>query len=364
MAPPTSGLSKTLQTLTQTKIREITKQRKKYEDKKQAILAKANSNAGDQRELVTHLLSGVKESIPGAETDSMLFNIRRWLDQSRFDSSIPDEMLKSFEEQLRTKLEHQGCKLGLADLYSHLMTEWMNPPSEPSGVSETEGSEDSYEVLERQKERLQQLCDKFESVVFEPLETDEIEIDNYIRGLFEGEEGTKALDSLRKQVKVHGDNMLADKTPFDQASLTWCIKGLLASDLLSEEKQNVLQDFLKNELVLGEIADVLNMRFADLNSWNWEADEGIPVMPRQQLNGKYRIWMDEDVLQAIFVHYIGVKWCVNLKMALTMLVGDKGVWRWEQGTPAPKEALDQRRYYMNTVSEQSFHWGGGLSSVK
>jgi hypothetical protein len=131
-------------------------------------------------------------------------------------------MLKSFEEQLRTKLENQSCKLSPADLYSHLMTEWVNPPSstpQQSSSPESEDSEDSYEVLERQKERLQQLCDKFESVVFEPLETDEVEIDNYIQDLFSGEEGTKALKSLRQTVKNYGNTMLADTSPFDQDSL-------------------------------------------------------------------------------------------------------------------------------------------------
>jgi hypothetical protein len=246
MAPPTSGLSKTLQTLTLTKIREIGKQRKKYEAKKHEILTQANGTS-DQRQLVSHLLSGVKESIPSARTDSELTNVRRLLDQSRFDGSIPIEMLKSFEKQLRTKLENQSCKLGLADLYSHLMTEWMNPPSQApqqSTKTEDKDSDDSFEVLERQKARLQQLCDKFESVAFEPLETDEVEIDNYIQDLFSGEEGEKALKNLRKTVRFQGDHMLANITPFEKKSLTWCIKGLLAEDLLSEEKQNVLRDFL------------------------------------------------------------------------------------------------------------------------
>jgi hypothetical protein len=357
MAPPTSGLSKTLQTLTLTKIHEIGKQRAKYEAKKQAVLDKANGTT-DQRQLVSHLLSGVKESIPSSRTDSELTNLRRLLDQSRFDGSIPLEMLGSFEKQLRTKLENQSCKLGLADLYSHLMTEWMNPPaqaSQASTVAEDKESDDSFEVLERQKARLQQLCDKFESVVFEPLETDEVEIDNYIRDLFSGEEGDKALEFLRKTVKLQGDHMLANTTPFDKDSLTWCVRGLLAEDLLSEEKQNVLRDFLGNDLVLGEIADVLNMRFGDLQSWTWDADGGIPVMPRQQLNGKYRIWMDEDVLQAIFVHYIGISWCVALKSTLTDLVKNHSIWRWEQGSPISKEEYSRRTYYLR---------GEGYNNVK
>lgn len=355
MAPPTSGLSKTLQTLTLTKIREINKQQQKYEDKKQKILAKAESNQDDQRKLVADLLSGVKESVPGASSDYGLSNIHRWLDQSRFDASIPNEMLKTFEKHLRAKLETQSSKLRLADLYSHLMTEWMNPPASTAQQSFSSGSTDSqeYEVLERQKERLQQLCDKFESVVFEPLETDEVEIDNYIQDLFSGDEGEKALRYLREEVSNQGNYMFANKAPFDRDSLTWCIKGLLAEDLLSEEKQNVLQDFLKNDLVLGEIADVLNMRFADLKNWSWGADDGIPVMPRQQLNGKYRIWMDEDVLQAIFVHYLGIMWCVSLKTTLTELVRSKSIWRWEQGSPVPEEDYAKRAYYLVNYTTES-----------
>jgi len=343
-----SGLSKTLQTLTLTKIREIDKQRQKFETKKQAILDKANAT-NDQRLRVSCLLSGIKVSIPSASTDTSLSNIRRLLDQSHFDGSIPSEMLESFEKQLRKKLENQSCKLSLANLYSQLMTEWMNPaPSDPQQpeTSESEDSEDSFEILERQKERLQELCDKFESVVFEPLETDEVEIDLYIQELFAGDEGAKALRNLREKVKNHGDYMLADKTPFDETSLTWCIKGLLAEDLLSEEKQNALRDFLENKLVLNETADVLNMRFEDLKSWTWDANGGIPVMPRQQLNGKYRIWMDEDVLQAILIHYIGISWCVSLKMSLTELVKFGSIWRWEDGSPMPQEELDRRSYYL------------------
>ncbi|KAF4636456.1 hypothetical protein G7Y89_g1635 [Cudoniella acicularis] len=352
MAPPTSGLSRTLQSLTLTKIREIEKQRKKYEDRKQEILTIASSKAGDQRELVAHLLSGVKEIIPGAATDPSLSNIRRWLDQSRFDASIPPEMLQSFEKQLRAKFETQSRKLSLADLYSHLMTEWMNPPTSTSKNQshDDDGSEDSFEVLERQKERLQELCDKFESVVFEPLETDEVEIHKYISGLFAGEEDIKALNCLREKIRSTGKSMLAETVPFDKESLIWCIKGLLAEDLLSEEKQNVLQDFLKNELVLGEITDVLNMRFADLKSWAWEAEGGIPVMPRQQLNGKYRIWMDEDVLQAIFIHYIGIQWCVALKSALTQMVQSTPTWKWDQGEHMPQEERTRRAYYLPRTS--------------
>lgn len=48
---------------------------------------------------------------------------------------------------------------------------------------------------------------------------------------------------------------------------------------------------MKDKVVLAEIVDVPNMRYVDLESWSWDADEGIPVAPRRQLNGKYRVVM-------------------------------------------------------------------------
>ena len=56
-------------------------------------------------------------------------------------------------------------------------------------------------------------------------------------------------------------------------TLKWCVNGLLAEDLLSDQKQAILRDFLEQPVVLGEIADVLNMRFSNIDSWEWDAGE-------------------------------------------------------------------------------------------
>ena len=291
----------------------------------------------------------------GAE-DNRVKNIRFWLQQSRYDASVPVEMLDSSERTLRSKLEVQSRKLGLAHLYSRLITEWMDSSTPMSGSESAVAAEsESFEVVDRQKERLQELCDKFERVVFEPLDTDEMEIDLYIRDLFEGDEAAEALQTLRESIGTSLGNLVRNKTPFDETVVDWCVNGLLAEDLLSDEKQTVLRDILENKVVLREIVDVLNMRFADFENWDWEAgDQGIPVLPRQQLNGKYRIWMDEDVIQAIFIHYVGIKSCVELKAALTAFITDHDddtVWRW-QTTPAMTE-IDRlrRRYYLGRTRE-------------
>ena len=346
MAAPTSALSQTLKSISLTKIREISKQHAVYEQRKDAVLAEAAQHADDPHRRIARLLRGVKDLYPVSLSDNRVANVQHWVQQSRYDASVPPETLESCEELLRGKLEVQGRRLALAHLYSRLVTEWMEPAAPMNGESPV-ASDDSFEVVDRQKERLQELCDRFEKVVFSPLETDEMEIDLYMAGLFPGTDMERALAYLRIDIGSECSGLIADSKPFDNRWLKWSIDALLSEDLLSDEKQAILREFLENDLVLGEIADVLNMRYADFDSWEWDAGpDGIPVLPRQQLNGKYRIWMDEDVLQAIFVEYVGIRCCNFLSKRLRSFVGRHDVWRWEPGTAMTAMDSLRRSYYL------------------
>ena len=352
MAPQTSILSKTLKSISVTKINEITKQRAKYERRKDAVLTEAAQHADDPHRRIARLLRGVEDLYPAGDGDIKVDNVKFWVQQSKFDASVPPGMLASCEELLRGKLEVQSRRLALAHLYSRLVTEWMEPGIPMSGEIFA-ASDDSFEVVDRQKERLQELCDRFEEVVFSPLDTDEVEIDQYLSSFFRSEDSKSDLEELREDVCEHAHTLMTIQSPFNNRTLGWSINALLAEDLLSDEKQAILREFLDNDIVLGEIADVLNVRFAEFDSWEWDAGEqGIPVLPRPQLNGKYRIWMDEDVLQAIFVEFIGIRCCNFLHKNLSHFLG-LGAWRWDTDRQmSPLDAL-RRRYYLGGDDSKS-----------
>ncbi|KAJ4002734.1 hypothetical protein NW752_009386 [Fusarium irregulare] len=341
-----SALSQTLGGITRTKINELEKQRIIHEARKDKILENADQEKA-QLARINLLLEGVRSLNAEAFQSPAVKNINHWLTQSKYDVSVPSDFMQVHEDLLRSHLEVPSRKLALGHLYARLITEWMTPVS--GGLS---SEEEFFEVSDRQKERLQELCDKFEQVVFDPLETDEVEIDLYLNELFKGEdeEKAKSLKALRKTIGDSCRQVFGEKAPFDSTVLKWCIDGLLAEDLLSDQKQAILRDFLEQPVVLGEIADVLNMRFSNIGSWEWDAGEhGIPVLPRQQLNGKYRIWMDEDVLQAILIHYIGIQCCVALKAALNSFVlHDDKFWRWHTGSQPSYDEKLRRTYYLSS----------------
>ncbi|KAL3458303.1 hypothetical protein BJX64DRAFT_226729 [Aspergillus heterothallicus] len=347
MAPQVSALSQTLESLTRSKIRELEKQRSSYEERKARTLAEAETQA-DLYSRVSTILTGIKTILPNASKEVAVTNIQRWLEQHCFDPSVTQGMLQEYDTELRLRLDAHSRKLTLADLYSRLLTEWTNSEDEEEGnVSE----EDYMVVDERQKQRLQQLCDQFEQVVFTPLETDAEEIHNFLDSFFPDEDRLKALNSLRSDIESASEDVFEEEAPFDQSTLTATIKGLLTEDILSEAKQDVLKDFLKNKVALTEIADVLNMRWADLEEWDWFAgDDGIPVLPRQQLNGKYRIWMDEDVLQLIFVQYIGTRLCNLLKVTLKDFIDSQTVWNWDAAPPMTAADKERYSYYIGPMA--------------
>lgn len=342
METTTPMFSKTLQSLTQSKIRELAKQQIAYKSEKANILTAATQHT-DLRDNIACILQGVKELLPDSARNSKSSNIERWLDQARYDSSIPQAKLESFRDHLISTLDAHSLKLDIADLYSQLLTEWMSPPS---ALDKTSEEEDYLIVEERQKQKLQQLCDQFERVVFEPLETDEEEIHAFLHRLFPDEVSNLALDKLRDRVSGSCSDFWQKKDPFDDKSLQACIRGLLTEDLLSEEKQDILKYFLENKVALTEVADVLNMRYADLNNWHWHAEEGTPVLPRQQLNGKYRIWVDEDVLQTLFTQYIAVRLCGTLKGILKEFIKEKSVWNWHPSPRMTERDSLRRKFYM------------------
>lgn len=270
MASSFSALSQTLSGITRTKINELEKQRTIHEARKDKILEHAEKEK-DQLARINLLLKGVRSLNPEASQSPAVKNIKHWLTQSKYDVSVPKDFMQAHEDLLRSHLEVPSRKLALGHLYARLITEWMT-----ASVSGREASEEeSFEILDRQKERLQQLCDKFEKVVFDPLETDEVEIDLYLNELFKGEdeESAKSLKALRKTISDSCRQIFGEKAPFDSTTLKWCINGLLAEDLLSDQKQAILRDLLEQPVVLGEIADVLNMRFSNIDTWEWDAGE-------------------------------------------------------------------------------------------
>lgn len=334
MAANSKLLSQTLQSITNTKMREQERRRRIFEASRNKAKQSVTGVQDDRRRLDL-LLSSYKDlslsnkgiSFVDEDRNNIVQNMTRYLEQTYYDSSISTQIVRSFEQNLEKKLEQESQRFKFADLYYRLLAEWTDAKSMPMEQSEEKDDQLDGTFEHVHKYDLQKLQDKFASVVFTPLETDAAEIDNYLAALFEDDYAQSLLNDIRKKNVEFARQLKEQKAPFNSWMLKQCIRALLGNTLLNTDAQSTLSDLQTNEVVLAEIADVLNLRFADLDDWSWDADDGMYYEPRRQINGKYRIMMDMDILQAIFLHFIAISWCAHLKSMFARLAKDKKFWR-------------------------------------
>ncbi|TAQ86971.1 hypothetical protein B7494_g4704 [Chlorociboria aeruginascens] len=364
--------SETLQSITTTKLREISKKRAIFEEQKAFLLTAAQSET-DQKKRLHILVNGIKQCFdveteerkrgdrrggPGriiaSSTNNSILkvklkNLERFLEQARYDPSLSPKLLEDWERSLTRELRVQSLKYQYATLYGELVTEWLS--SEQAEVSDDPPKDfEPFEIkpAENNKQRAE-----WENLVFEPFDSDPTAIGAYLEALFSkggtNKQAAKALEELRKS--VHAFEMsLSAPSQFNDHVLRWCINGLLASGLLSDEKRGVLKDFLVSPIILVEVADVLNMRIASIDTWNWE--DFVPIEQRRHLNGNTHIYIDEDLLQAIFLQYIGVKWSMFFKEAFTTFASSKGAWTSLRKT-IPKVDKLRRQYFLGNEDKIS-----------
>lgn len=366
---PSSVFSETLQEITTTKLSELSRRRTIFENQKSSVLTAVNFQTNQQQRLAI-LIDGVKKCfavksakrkrgdrrggagriISGSTNDPklevLLKNFERFLEQARYDPSISLKMLGDWESSLKKKLDIQSLRYQYADLYGKLVTEWLSAEQTLTPAA-TGDAPDETKTQARDTSRAE-----WEKTVFETFETDEAAITNYLKDLFYlrnlfGARGTNkdashGLDSIRRQVETF-ELQLATPGQFNMHVIRWTVTGLLSSGLLSEEKNAVLKDFLGSTVILNEIADVLNMRMDSLETWSWETD--LAVEQRRHLTGAFHMYINEDLLQAILLQFLGIKWAVFFKKAFTSFYNFSSAWATTQQN-IPNVDEKRREYFL------------------
>ncbi|EHK98414.1 hypothetical protein M7I_5789 [Glarea lozoyensis 74030] len=350
-----SVFSETLQEITTTKLSELSRRRTIFEDQKASVVA-ASQAQPDQKLRLAILSDGLKQcfavktakrkrgdrrggpgSIIRGSTDDpsleiLLKNFDRFSEQARYDPSISARIMDDWEITLKKRLDVQSLKYQYAALYETIES--------PVKTSETQ-------TQPRDSSRAE-----WEELVFADFKTDETKISSYLGNLF-GKNGTndqaiKALEKLRKDVEAFEISMSVPGQ-INNVNLKWAINGLLSAGLLSEEKNTVLRDFLSSTVILTEVADVLNMRMSSLHTWSWETD--VPIEQRRHVTGAFHMYIDEDLLQAIFLQYIGVKWSVFFKNAFISFSKHEDVWT-SLRQPVSSTDLKRREYFLGKQSKK------------
>ena len=375
-----SVFSGALRTITSTKLEELSKHRTTFNKQYDSLLAavKAEQDPLKRLDIVvdgTKSCLGVKTAAHKDESDrprrvifggtrngrleTDLRTVDRFLHQARFDPSVSIAVLEDWEKKLLQYVSVQSTKYEYADLYGKLVTEWLSSEKKgttPAADGDVEMDESFAELPSTKRLEARR---EWEKSVLEPATVDVPTLEAYLQKLFvtDKKRVEASLKDLREKVEDF-EISLTSSSQFNTSTLRWVITSLQTSDLLSNEKREVLGDFLSNDVILSEIADVLNMRLDALAFWTW--GEHVLLEQRLQINGQLQIHMHEDILQAIFLHYIGVKWSVFFKEAFLALRSNSKTWQ-SNHADVPKSDRRRRAYFLGN---QGLSVRGNLNSKR
>lgn len=325
-------LSQTLLAITQSKLSQLDKQKTAYETGKRQLEERVAAETADGKRTRALIAGATKlpTMTPLSQSPMLsLANFDRFMQQAQNDPSVTREFILECEVSIRKELDIQTTKYDYASLYGKLVNEWIS-----SGKKEDKETPIESSSVGREEARIQR--ETWEGYVFNPKQTDEAAIKTYLSNVFESEKAVKEmLDKVRKEMGVFQENWDCDS--FDADTVRSTIKGMLRSDVLTDIKRSTLTDFLDNKVVCSEIADVLNMRMKTWESWAWDSD--LIIDQRRNLNGRYRFYPDEDLLQSIFIYNIGLRWAVQLREMFSRFL-DKTIWK---STLEPISEADQKR---------------------
>jgi hypothetical protein len=335
-----SVFSETLQAITTAKLDELSKKRAGFDAKHGALINRVQTQT-DPLTRVTVLLEGVKHCFDidtntnGSgnnrsrqrqdQHQELVDDLRRldhFLEQAKVDPSLTGSILSKWEGALARHLDVQSHRYQYASLYGQLVTEWLSSNKKQDATATVPSADvdmdDGFQELP-EKKRLEAL-QQFENSVFTPAGVNTDVIKQYLDDLFSDDQGSEGRITRKAIAVLRGSTQnfeaeLARSDQFNTFTVARSIAGLLKGNLFAGEKRTVLKNFHNNDIILSEIADVLNMRMSALSSWSWGSG-GVPVEQRRKLNGRFDIFMHEDLLQAIFLQFLGVEWSVFFKTAL------------------------------------------------
>ncbi|KAF8904729.1 hypothetical protein CPB84DRAFT_653970 [Gymnopilus junonius] len=290
-----SSFGQTPHFITDIKLQELEKQRLAYQAHAKVLeQAKTLGENGDILEKVEVLAKAVTSWTGSGTLDYQqtvggklqLKNLEFWLLQAKNDPSFSRQIAEGWAQTLEEHIRHTTMRFDSAKLFGNLFNEWLTsgdsvalryqavPEDVEGDVSEVcESDAASAAFVEVGRKELYEQKEKFTSIVFDDYPVDTAALTAYLEDLFSSDEAAKALDNLRKDLKNFA--YYFQRRPVTSREVLGSIKSLLASGLMDEEKRTTLKAFQENPTVVQEVASVLTMRLASLESWAWPK-EGPP----------------------------------------------------------------------------------------
>ncbi|KAF1327983.1 hypothetical protein FI667_g7308, partial [Globisporangium splendens] len=354
----TSAHFQLLKRTTEVKLRELTKHERKLEEHYAALLAKvgvddetlaaagADATAEELRRQLDGLYEGVKDLQVVQENVHMgLTGVGGLVEFAESDPWTTKRNLQQRTEQILHQVRQKRALWRHNKLLGALLMESLeeaeakqtkskkskreNKPAEQEEQSDYVAVEDAGPLMGLTKEETQS---RLETFFFQ---TNGVKEDDVVAFLetqvfHQREFYTKAkkqrvqaaLDAARERLQRFSRDFLDEIV--DKDEVLACVNGMLRDrSSFSDDIVNFLTDVKTNDDMQVELAHVLTIQLSNLKEFGWSA-EGVEVNVKRGINGRFRCFLQEDVLTALLFHFVGLAWAVEMKEVFTDLLESLG----------------------------------------
>lgn len=279
----------------------------------------------------------IKSSTHYETLQERLNTIERMLSNAKYSSGFSPSAALSWRTELLAYLRQAERRMEYTILFGKLTNEWANLrfgelsdsiAATKQGDDSAISSDDEGAVSVGRKEMYEQR-QVWEGLVTNLRASDKDKIVEFLDDLFqsgprykEDDTSVEELADLRTTLLrrmrssiFHGSK---GAIQVNVATVKAAIKAILSADQLNSEKRRAMIDLSGRENVLSEIADILkiDLKLAAIERWSW-GDSPIKAQMRKAINGKYRVYMDIELLDSILIQCIGQSVSVQISRALT-----------------------------------------------
>lgn len=306
-----SSLNQILYEVTKEKITELQNQKETLVDYYNNVLDRANA-AHDLLDEIQILYNGIKDSPVPQKININLASVTLFIQHMANHCSTSDQVRRQWIEMFRKEIKYSIGKCTYSYIFANNLQAELSDPDSSALDSEF------YEVPEENREKMnepEKTIKELEERVFESDYAKSDELKRFLDQVFDSDtvEVKTNLKLSRMRTEKFCEKLLAHE--ISTSELKSCIDGLLSMALFSKEKQSTLRQLRENQPYLVDLATLLTSRIRSIKSWSWP-QSGVYVDVRRSIIGRYRAFLDEDIITALFLQYIGVSFSVRMKTEL------------------------------------------------
>lgn len=330
----------TLRHTTNIKLRQLHLRQRELDEFRKTVNDKA---VADSREAdkVLSLLHQMLEWGYKFTDENEVNALKAFLNQAAWDQSISKEKIKEWGALLSKKLQVQDNRYGLSEIFCKIVLEWIQH-------SFKSDAPDSQKSEEPQRQELFEQKEIWEHYAFNGATVNEQQITHYLLDLFSPIMSKNALDKepldmVRERISSYATNNLLQ---VHRHSIKEAVNCILTEDLFSGDKRKSLESLRENNIILDELADVIRSELERIEDWDWE-DQPLALHIRRHINGKYRFYMDVEIIDAILIQLIGMAWAKEIRYCFQIIV-NSDAWNSSTDIHLTKKDIRRRKRFLGT----------------